>query len=315
MAPSDHTNSADGIPDFLRPHFADIAKSEGLTADFRIEYVPGAKPGGGFMSDMLAITLVGPRSEPAVESESTLTKATDPADTDHRVSIVCKLQPSSATRKEQSNNALMFEREVFLYNRLFPLLNRLQRVKGLNETNGGFYAVPRCYVAAMDVFADESYIIMEDMRAQGYQVWPKEKTVTFEHAKLVLQQLGRFHGLSFVLRDQRPEVYADFIGQPNHYYELVKSNSAKSMFDSTFRRAARLLERPADKRLMEKLRDDWMPIFMDLLDTKKMGNFAVFGHSDLWNNNLMYQLDGVSHSRKMCGKTLSTNGIFDVLAG
>lgn len=279
-----------GVPEYLLPYFADIAKGEGLADNYRIEYVPGAKPGDGFMSELLAITLVGPpRPLPNAEPPK---DGIEPAEL--RVPLVCKMQPNSAVRKEQSNNALMFEREVFVYNRLFPMFNRLQRSLGLNESNGGFFAMPKCYVAYMNVFNDEAFIIMQDLRHRGFEMLPKQKAVTFEHAKLLLQQLGRLHAMSFVLRDQRPDVFESFINIPDHYRHLIDSNSARSMFDSTFRRAERLLERPADRRLMAKLRAEWAPLMYAALDVKKMGKFAVFGHSDCWNNNMMFRTENVS---------------------
>lgn len=278
-----------GVPDYLLPYFVDIAKGEGLSDSYRIEYVPGNKPGDGFMSQLLSITLVGPpRQSP---NDAPAKTGDEPGEL--RVPLVVKLQPNSAVRKEQSNNALMFEREIFVYNRLFPMFNRLQRSLGLNERNGGFFAVPKCYAAYMNVFLDEAFIIMQDLRPQGFEMWPKQKAVTFEHAKLLLQQLGRLHALSFVMRDQRPEVFESFIRLPDHYRQLLDSSTARSMFDSTFRRAERLLERPADRRLMAKLRTEYEPLMLELLDLKKMGAFAVFGHSDCWNNNMMFREENV----------------------
>lgn len=285
-------NAPDGLPAYLLPYLADIAKSEGLATDYRIEYKAGSKAGDGFTSQLLAVTLVGaPHSEPNADTD-TPAKTGEPAEI--RVPLVCKLQPVCKERQEDLANSAMFEREVFVYNRLLPLFNRMQRGRQLNEEKGGFFAVPRCHVAYMNVFEDQAFVIMQDLRARGFAMLPKQRPVGFEHAKLVLQQLGKLHGLSFVLRDQLPDVYADFMRQPNLYKPLMVSKSAQTMFESTFRRAERLLERPADKRLMAKLRTEWPAIFDNILDVKKMGDFAVFGHSDCWNNNLMFREEEVS---------------------
>lgn len=270
------------LPACLLPHLADIAKSEGLK-DYTVEHEPGTKPGDGFMSKMLAVTLVGKAGES--EADKLLEQK--------RVPLICKMQPPNAVGQEQFNSALMFEREVFVYNRLLPLLLRLQRHYGLTEELG-FFAFPKCYVATMDIFNDESLIIMQDLRADGYSLWDRSKPVSLEAATMFVQQLGRFHGLSFVLREQRPEVFADFLEIKDHFNALIYSNSAKAMFDSCYERAARVLEKPEDVEFMRKLRNDWQAIMKAGVDPSTMGRFAVFGHGDCWSNNLMYQMDGVS---------------------
>lgn len=278
--------SENNLPAQLLPHLADIAKAEGLV-EYTIEHEPGTKPGDGFMSEMIAVTLVGKDANAIADSDKLLTQK--------RVPLICKMQPTSGTRQEQFSSTTMFEREVFVYNRLVPLLVRLQRFHKVTEEEG-FYSFPKCYVAAMDVFNDESLIIMEDLRADGYALLDKSKPVRLEEATLFVQQLGRLHGLSFVLRDQRPEVFADFLGVKDHFKTLVYSNSAKAMFDSCYDRAIRLLEKPEDVAFMKKLRENWQQIMMDSVDPLKMGRFGVFGHGDCWNNNLMFKMENVRNN-------------------
>lgn len=280
--------SENNLPVQLLPHLADIAKAEGL-AEYTIEHEPGTKPGDGFMSELIAVTLVG--KDVNTDAEKLLTQK--------RVALICKLQPTSSVRQEQSNSGIMFEREVFVYNRLLPLLVRLQRHHKLTEETG-FYSFPKCYVAAMDVFNDESLIIMEDLRSEGYAVMDKSKPFGLEEATLFVQQLGKFHGLSFVLREQRPEVFADFIGIKDHFNALIYSNTAKAMFDSCYDRAARLLEKPEDVDFMKKLREHWQRIMRDSVDPSRMGRFGVFGHGDCWNNNLMFKLENVWNIELIC---------------
>lgn len=276
--------SENTLPAHLLPHLADIAKAEGLN-EYTIEHEPGTKPGDGFMSEMLAVTLVG--KETNTDADKLLSQK--------RVALICKLQPTSSVRQEQFSSSIMFEREVFVYNRLLPLLVRLQRHHKLNEETG-FYSFPNCYVAKMDVFNDESLIIMQDLRAEGYALLDKSKPIGLEASTLFVQQLGRLHGLSFVLREQRPEVFADFIEIKDHFNALIYSNSAKAMFDSCYDRAIRILEKPEDVEFMKKLRLSWQQIMKDSVDPSKMERFGVFGHGDCWNNNLMFTMENVRKS-------------------
>lgn len=257
----------------LLQHLEDIAKNEGFL-EYEIEEKACSTVGDGFMSTMLNIILVGRK---LINGNAT------------RLSLVCKIQPENAARQEEFRSAATFEREVFVYKTLLPTLEKLQREHGLTEATG-FFQYPKCYVAVFN--ANESIIIMEDLRANGYALWDKVKPATFESVKLLLEQLGRYHGLSFVLRDQQPHTFHEFMKKRTIIPKLHSSATIKSIFETCYNRAKSLMSLDTDIKLMQRFKDSFAEIVIEM--TKPEEPFAVLIHGDCWNSNMMYLCQNVS---------------------
>lgn len=76
-----------------------------------------------------------------------------------------------------------------------------------------FLSFPKCYatVANEDNEDSEQYaVILEDLRPQGFKLWDKKKPTPIENARLVMRELGKFHGLSIAMKDQKPQEFSQF---------------------------------------------------------------------------------------------------------
>jgi hypothetical protein len=52
---------------------------------------------------------------------------------------------------------------------------------------------------------ENDFIVLEDLSPTGYVTADRTKGLDFDHCVAVLQTLGRFHALSFAMKDQDPE--------------------------------------------------------------------------------------------------------------
>jgi hypothetical protein len=52
---------------------------------------------------------------------------------------------------------------------------------------------------------ENDFIVLEDLSPAGYVTANRSECLDFDHCVAVLQTLGRFHALSFAMRDQDPE--------------------------------------------------------------------------------------------------------------
>lgn len=265
--------SVSNLPAFLVKHLDEIAKSERIT-EYTVQHEVGSKHGDGFMSEMTAVTLVG---------------KLDGAE--HRLDLICKRLPANATSQEEFKAHLVCERETLMYNTVLPLFEKLQRDKGIIEEDG-FYAHPKCYVAEFEANnVAESVIIMQDLRASGYRMWPKGRITTVTNVRLLVQQMGRLHGLSFVLRDQQPEVFAKLVAIPESVMPAMESFAG--VFKSSYERAISVLESDVDRNIMRHMRDNFLQLMKNSLDLKLVGKTAVMVHGDTWNNNMMFKFEMV----------------------
>ena len=86
--------------------------------------------------------------------------------------------------------AVFFRTEVDFYTKLKPKLDRLASDPGIASVQ-----VPVCYYAD----EDKGVIVMENLVNEGYKNMDKKDGLDVPHVKTVLEQLARFHGLSYHL--------------------------------------------------------------------------------------------------------------------
>lgn len=109
--------------------------------------------------------------------------------------LLCKAPPSNESRRENFKSGLVFARETYIYSKLLPAFVKFQQEKGLND-NESFLSFPKVYACISDEENDKYLLVMEDLRSKNYQMWPKNKTIAYDHAEKIMKELGKFHAVS-----------------------------------------------------------------------------------------------------------------------
>lgn len=264
------------LPEYLVEELNKIAKDNGFV-DYEIEQDAGSKHGDGFMATMVNIKVAGKRTVDGV------TKAND------ELNLICKLLPTNAARRELFNSERVFEREVTMYNTVLPLFVRFQEEKGLTAENG-FFDFPKSYFAVSDTKTDRHVIIMDDLRTQGFLLWDKLQPIEYENVRLLMTALGRYHALSFAIRDQRPEVFATFQDMSDVMLEMIESAPAMDgIFKAGMEQSMSFFKEKTEvHNFLDHALHTWKETFRKCLGDNVAEPFAVVGHGDCWNNNMMF---------------------------
>lgn len=180
-----------------------------------------------------------------------------------------------------------------MYQNVLPALIDFQAKHGVADAVA-FNCFPKCYVAFHEDGNSESIIIMQDLRQAGYQLWDKRKQTPYESVRLLMQQIGRFHGLSFAIRDQNPQLFQEFQDMAPILVEICSTSGLAAMINSCHTKVISLLENPEDVEAMQSIAKNWKQIFLDGVDADLLGQFGVVNHGDCWSNNMMYVLEKVS---------------------
>lgn len=272
----------------LRQQLAEIAEAEGLSS-YTIETESDNNPAGGFMSNMRAVTLVGDRKQP------------DGSVAPHRLALICKLQLNDPV-PEQFDSTPVFEREVRTYNEILPAIRQFQLDKGI-ALNGddadacAWLAYPKCYAAGNRTPDRDAVIVLEDLRPSGHVVWEKSRPLALANVRLLFAELGRLHGVSVAMREQRPDVYAEWERLPDIFAVMKETKAVQDFFASSFDRAIALLgDNARYGGLLRALQRDWSLINVQCMDLEAIGKGAVLVHGDCWQNNVMYAMEKVSEN-------------------
>ncbi|XP_062555327.1 uncharacterized protein LOC134220323 [Armigeres subalbatus] len=211
---------------------------------------------------------------------------------ERQLDVLCKIPPLDPLRRQQFNSIALFDREVNVYANLIPVMQEFQREMGITEEqNSGFFNVPRSYLTHFDPESQEALILLEDLRNRDFSMWNKLEPINYEHAKLLLIQLGRFHALSLVMKSQRPDLFEPFKVPDVMVPTMEENGQLVSMFTTALDAAISILDPSEEKATfkMEALRNDFFTTLQNCVDPERAEPFAVLNHGDCWVNNLMYR--------------------------
>lgn len=120
--------------------------------------------------------------------------------------------------------------------------------------------------------------------------------VTADHVHLVMKSLAKLHAISFAMKDQQSQKFAElapnfaevFVSRDSANFRTYFNKSAQQTLDTVsneeddahvFARAKRFFERDA------------LDTMIDCLDLTVNGLVGVISHGDTWQNNLMFTND------------------------
>ncbi|XP_058819915.1 uncharacterized protein LOC131682455 [Topomyia yanbarensis] len=212
--------------------------------------------------------------------------------TGKQVSIIAKLPPQSEQRRKQFFVRDCFEREISVYNEIFPMMMEFQRSKGVKPEDS-FHQVPHCLESS---FVDhEEALFMRDLKEEGFRMVDRHKDMSLEHYQLMMRALARLHATSFALKDQHPEKMERFRSMPD-VLALPAANALMGpWFTQMAARALELLDEQKEPvvyhRTKKALATSWPEVTSDLYTGENAEPYAVIGHGDCWHNNLLYKYE------------------------
>lgn len=262
------------LPDYLVKLIEEIAKNEQFT-EFKIESKAGSSHGDNFLGIMTAVTLSGTRNK----------NGTIQADELH---LLCKSPPTNAIRQKNFETAAVFEREIYIYSKLLPAFERFQREKGLSMADS-FVSYPKVFACEADKATGTYILIMEDVRPKNFEMYPREQPIDLDHQLFVMRELGKFHAVSFAMKDQRPDEFNEFKQVKDLLVGTLFKTTIKSFVKKTIERAINALERPEHKQIMQHFLKTYIQRIDHIKNDEHCDEFGVITHGDCWINNFLFQ--------------------------
>lgn len=241
------------LPSYIQVHLKQIIQENGFI-DYSVHTKPGSKPGDGFNSDILGITI----------SENSSGK---------RLDFVCKIC-------RESNSYIFFEREVLFYNELMPILAKFQEEKNLSK-HDQFLSYPKCYAAVADEDRNEHIVIMEDIRLQGFKMLDRAKITPIEIIRLNMREFGKLHGLSIAMKDQRPVEFA-IVTRTADIYGTICQRFMEEIFHRHFDCTINSLRNENHKNIMRYIKNNYSSYVNKCINSKTSDHFLVLSHGKIY---------------------------------
>jgi hypothetical protein len=121
------------------------------------------------------------------------------------INIIIKTTPKSIGRRKTFRSAEFFRNEINFYN---IIAKNFKDFQAINKTaKNPFTEISTCLVSHLD--GNEDFLIMENLNNVGYFPTQRQQAMDVNLCRLIMQTLGRFHGLSFIIRDQSPKLFEE----------------------------------------------------------------------------------------------------------
>jgi Ecdysteroid kinase-like family len=111
-----------------------------------------------------------------------------------------------------------------------------------------------------------------------------------------MEVLGKYHALSFAVKDQKPENLESFKAMKD-IFQCDESSKAQIQiwFDGPKKQAAEALKLFDNDDLKAKigkvLETDLLELVLSCIDGAAAEPYTVICHGDCWNNNIMYRYE------------------------
>lgn len=210
-----------------------------------------------------------------------------------KLGFIVKMPPMHPQRREQFFARPCFLREITVYEELLPLFERFQHEKGINVTTDGFYHAPICYHCISDPFTEA--IFMQDLKLEGYEMYDRCQEISYDHALKAVENLAKFHAVSFAIKDQCKEdpAYKKCMEMEDIWLARRENKMMNDYMAGLSQRALGTLDSEKDAKIYERIKNVLTTSYIENLE-KIVANdvaepYAIVCHGDFWTNNIMYK--------------------------
>ncbi|XP_050296035.1 uncharacterized protein LOC126735954 [Anthonomus grandis grandis] len=208
--------------------------------------------------------------------------------------LVIKSAKKSDELRKKTPIKEVFEREMFMYNSVFPAFLSLQKENAVEDL---FMKFAKCYSVYKE--PQREAILLQNLKHLGYEIHDRTKPQNLDHALCVFTNYGKFHALSLAMKKQHPELYSKLTKDMSDLLLnfIIQANMLDNMTD-TYKAALEKLKKDDEKAYKKLANVDQDMIKMNLTKIRDpKDGLSVILHGDCWNNNMMFKYQDASKKK------------------
>ncbi|KAI5634307.1 ecdysteroid kinase domain-containing protein [Phthorimaea operculella] len=198
------------------------------------------------------------------------------------VELFAKVASMGEKMREVMNGKQMYDLEVFFYTKLSKIYSSLELKANVSDEDR--LVIPKFYGCKTDLY--EETIIMQNLTVEGFKLHDRRQPVSWEYAASAIENLAKFHALSFAYQKENPEQFEETC--KDLVAVVFDDETFTDMLDKQIKETLEIVEnteyKPRVAKALNDLKgDDAMWIFKRPLGTK------VIVHGDFRPDNMMYR--------------------------
>lgn len=215
---------------------------------------------------------------------------------ERQLSLVCKVLADDDDHNAKFMAFQLFEREVFVYQKLLPEFEKIQLEHGIDANDpDGFWNYPKCFYSNYNLEnREDCMIIIEDLKPEGYELRDTFEFSDFLHIKEMFVTLGRLHAISFAMKLKRPDVFKAFRSLNDTMCDVMTTEGMKQLAPRNTQLAANLFKMPEEECVKQKLlsfKNDMWEQIRESLEGEISESHGAILHGDCYLNNVLWKYD------------------------
>ncbi|KAI5636509.1 ecdysteroid kinase domain-containing protein [Phthorimaea operculella] len=244
----------------IRDLFASIASEHDFN-NYELVIKPVSSGGANFTSALFLVTVKCPGKKD--------------------VELFAKVANMGELMREHLNGKRLYDLEVFFYTKIAKIYRELELKANVADEDR--LTIPKFYGYKSDT--NEETVIMQNLTADGFKMHKRQEPVSWEFAARAIENLAKFHALSFAYQQDNPEEY-EKLCEDLVFVPIGEENANKETLAKQLQECLDIIKKaeykPRVTKLMEEVGGDvWM--FKRPLAKK------VMNHGDFRPDNMMYR--------------------------
>ncbi|KAI5640275.1 ecdysteroid kinase domain-containing protein [Phthorimaea operculella] len=203
--------------------------------------------------------------------------------------MIAKIAPRIEQIRVTNNTRSFFINEHVMYNEVLPKFTDLEKAVGITKEERLRYAA--CYGTITEELNE--LILLEDLIESDYTMFDRFKSLTDCEIKLILKSFAKLHTLSYALKHQEPETFADFNSKLLNYASFFEEGRelATKYFEAIEANCIAVLQDDKRKNAITGTVSKNVDLVVKHRNWDLKSRYSVIQQGDSWTNNIMFHLE------------------------
>ncbi|KAG5896760.1 hypothetical protein JTB14_031739 [Gonioctena quinquepunctata] len=243
--------------------------------DLTITITGGSEKDEGYLGDIVFVTVQGTNEKNEKEN----------------LHLVIKHAKTNEHLRTAMPVAVVFDNEMTMYTEVIPAFKEFQLEGKVDDI---FDCVAKCYHSSKS--GSLEFLVFENLKSLGYEQHDRKKPMNLFHCKAILEQYGKFHAISFAMRQQNKKKFDDLSSKLQNVYEFFRTDQDSiTLFETSKKYLFELLEKNGEVLLLKKLSNILQRGSPEIMkEALSAGPQSVIIHGDCWCNNFLFKYQGTN---------------------
>lgn len=256
----------------------EIIKNAVPEKDYTLKIESGSSKGDNYIGVVYRATVITKKHE-----KDDITK--------DNFSVIIKVPPQNPIRRKQFFARPCFLREALAYDEILPIFKEFQTSKKM-KLEDSFFEYPECYKTLTEDYYEA--VFLKDLRRDEFCMFNRFEELSLDYVLLIVKILAKLHAVSFAIKDQNPGLIEKFKTIPDIFEERREDVGFRFYLEELKGRAMDSLKPDTDGKEIKQLTKFFedgttFDYLIDSVQGEAAEPYAVLGHRDCWNNNVLYK--------------------------